>query len=59
MQLKDATLLAVDDEPQYREIIIGWFAREGSRVLVLVSRIFSFANRVRSGNSGPAPNPRS
>jgi CheY-like chemotaxis protein len=33
MQLKDATLLVVDDEPQYCEIIIGWFAREGSRVL--------------------------
>lgn len=33
MQLRDATLLVVDDEPQYREIIIGWFAREGSLVL--------------------------
>jgi CheY-like chemotaxis protein len=33
MQLKDATLLVVDDEPQYREIMSGWFAREGSRVL--------------------------
>jgi len=31
--LKDATLLVVDDEPHYREIIVGWFAREGSRVL--------------------------
>jgi CheY-like chemotaxis protein len=34
MQLKDATLLVVDDEPQYCEIIVRWFAREGSRVLV-------------------------
>lgn len=33
MQLRGATLLVVDDEPQYREIIIGWFAREGSLVL--------------------------
>lgn len=33
MWLKDATLLVVDDEPQYREIVVGWFAREGSRVL--------------------------
>jgi CheY-like chemotaxis protein len=33
MQLKEATLLVVDDEPHYREIISGWFEREGSRVL--------------------------
>jgi CheY-like chemotaxis protein len=33
MQLKEATLLVVDDEPQYREIMRGWFEREGSRVL--------------------------
>jgi CheY-like chemotaxis protein len=39
MQLKDATLLVVDDEPQYREIIIGWFSREGSRVLAADSGI--------------------
>jgi CheY-like chemotaxis protein len=31
--LKDATLLVVDDEPQYREILGGWLEREGSRVL--------------------------
>lgn len=33
MQLKDATLLVVDDEPHYREIMTEWFEREGSRVL--------------------------
>jgi CheY-like chemotaxis protein len=33
MQLKEATLLVVDDEPQYREILHGWFEREGSHVL--------------------------
>jgi CheY-like chemotaxis protein len=33
MLLREATLLVVDDEPQYREIIAGWFASEGSRVL--------------------------
>jgi CheY-like chemotaxis protein len=33
MQLKDATVLVVDDEPHYREIISEWFAREGSKVL--------------------------
>jgi len=33
MQLKDATVLVVDDEHHYREIMTGWFEREGSRVL--------------------------
>ena len=33
MQLKDATVLVVDDEPHYREIMTGWFEKEGSRVL--------------------------
>jgi CheY-like chemotaxis protein len=33
MLLKEATLLVVDDEPHYREIIGGWFENEGSRVL--------------------------
>ena len=34
MQLKDATLLVVDDEPYYCEIATEWFEREGCRVLV-------------------------
>lgn len=33
MQLKDATVLVVDDELHYREIMTGWFEKEGSRVL--------------------------
>ena len=33
MQLKDATLLVVDDEPYYCEITTEWFEREGCRVL--------------------------
>jgi CheY-like chemotaxis protein len=33
MQLKDATLLVVDDELYYTEITTEWFEREGSRVL--------------------------
>ena len=33
MQLKDATVLVVDDEPHYRDIMTGWFEKEGSRVL--------------------------
>jgi CheY-like chemotaxis protein len=33
MQLKDATLLLVDDEPYYIEIAREWFEREGCRVL--------------------------
>lgn len=33
MQLKDATLLIVDDEPYYIEIARDWFEREGCRVL--------------------------
>jgi CheY-like chemotaxis protein len=33
MQLKDATVLVVDDESHYREIMTGWFEKEGSRVL--------------------------
>ncbi len=33
MQLKDATVLVVDDKPHYREIMTGWLEREGSRVL--------------------------
>lgn len=33
MQLKDATVLVVDDERHYREIMTGWFEKEGSRVL--------------------------
>jgi CheY-like chemotaxis protein len=32
MQLKEATVLLVDDEPGYREILSGWFAKEGCRV---------------------------
>lgn len=34
MQLKDATVLVVDDEPDWRTIIRGWFERQGSQVLV-------------------------
>ncbi|HKV77192.1 MAG TPA: response regulator [Candidatus Sulfotelmatobacter sp.] len=34
MQLKDATLLVVDDEPYYCEIAKDWFEREGCRVLI-------------------------
>jgi two-component system chemotaxis response regulator CheY len=34
MQLKDATILIVDDEADLRDIQAGWFKREGSRVLV-------------------------
>jgi CheY-like chemotaxis protein len=33
MQLKDASVLVVDDEPHYRDILTGWFEKEGSRVL--------------------------
>jgi CheY-like chemotaxis protein len=33
MQLKDATLLVVDDEPYYREITSEWFEREGCHIL--------------------------
>ena len=33
MDLKDATLLVVDDEPYYCEIARDWFEREGCRVL--------------------------
>lgn len=33
MQLKDATLLVVDDEPYYCEIATEWLEREGCRVL--------------------------
>ena len=33
MQLKDATVLVVDDEPQYCEIMSEWLLREGCRVL--------------------------
>jgi len=33
MQLKNATVLVVDDEPHYREIMTGWFEKEGMRVL--------------------------
>lgn len=33
MQLKDATVVVVDDELHYREIMTGWFEKEGSRVL--------------------------
>jgi CheY-like chemotaxis protein len=32
MQLKAATVLVVDDELHYREIMTGWFEKEGSRV---------------------------
>jgi CheY-like chemotaxis protein len=34
MQLKDATVLLVDDEPDLRTIIAEWFRREGCHVLV-------------------------
>lgn len=34
MQLKDATILLVDDEPDLRAIIAEWFKREGCHVLV-------------------------
>jgi CheY-like chemotaxis protein len=34
MQLKDATVLLVDDEPDLRSIIAEWFRREGCHVLV-------------------------
>jgi len=34
MQLRDATVLLVDDEPDWRTIIADWFGREGCRVLV-------------------------
>jgi CheY-like chemotaxis protein len=34
MDLKDATILVVDDEPDWRSIIADWFIREGSRVLL-------------------------
>ena len=33
MRIKDARVLVVDDEPQYREILAGWLEKEGSRVL--------------------------
>jgi CheY-like chemotaxis protein len=33
MQLSDATILVVDDEPYYREIASEWLKREGCRVL--------------------------
>jgi two-component system chemotaxis response regulator CheY len=34
MQLKNTTILLVDDEPDLREIFAEWFRREGSRVLL-------------------------
>jgi DNA-binding NtrC family response regulator len=34
MQLKDATVLLVDDEPDLRSIIAQWFRREGCNLLV-------------------------
>jgi DNA-binding response OmpR family regulator len=34
MQLKDATILLVDDEPDLRTIIAEWFKREGCHLLV-------------------------
>ncbi|SRR6266849_3278016 len=34
MHLKDATILVVDDEPDWRSIIADWFKREGSCVLL-------------------------
>ncbi|MGB7849067.1 MAG: response regulator [Candidatus Acidiferrum sp.] len=39
MHLTEATLLVVDDEQHYREIITGWFEKEGSRVLAAESGI--------------------
>jgi two-component system chemotaxis response regulator CheY len=34
MDLKDATILVVDDEPDWRSIIADWLRREGSCVLL-------------------------
>ncbi len=34
MRLNDATILVVDDEPDWRAIIADWFGREGSHVLI-------------------------
>lgn len=34
MRLNDATVLVVDDEPDWRTIIADWFGREGSHVLI-------------------------
>jgi CheY-like chemotaxis protein len=34
MRLKEATVLIVDDEADLRDILGGWFTREGARVLV-------------------------
>ncbi len=34
MQLKDATILVVDDEPDWRSIMSEWFGREGSQLLL-------------------------
>ena len=33
MDLKEATVLVVDDEPYYTEIATEWFEREGCKVL--------------------------
>jgi len=34
MQLKDSIILVVDDEPDLRDILSGWFRRTGAKVLV-------------------------
>jgi CheY-like chemotaxis protein len=50
MQIKDATILIVDDELDLREILGAWFRREGARVLVAENGVEALkvihANRV-------------
>jgi CheY-like chemotaxis protein len=42
VQLKDATLLVVDDEAYYCEIAKDWFEREGCRVLIAEDGVAAF-----------------